>query len=56
MNTLPLLKACDLLYLSEEQIFALEHDIFELVFVDGTIETTKERTIWSWLLWDIHRQ
>lgn len=56
MTKLPQINAADILHLTEDQMFELEHDIFELCFYDGTIETTKERTIWSWLLWDIHRQ
>lgn len=56
MSQLPVLVAADILHISEEEIFALPEDIFELHFFDGVIATTKERTIWSWLLWDIHRQ
>ena len=56
MTKLPTLLVSDLLHLSEDEIFALPHDIFELSFVNGSIVTTKQRTIWSWLLWDIHRE
>lgn len=56
MIKLPILLATDILHLTEEEIFDLEYELFELQFKDGNIETTKARTIWSWLLWDIHRQ
>ena len=55
MIKLPILLATDILHLTEEEIFDLEYELFELQFKDGNIETTKARTIWSWLLWDIHR-
>ena len=56
MESLPIVNAVDLLHITEDAMFEFEHDIFELVFIDGSIETTRERTMWSWLLWDIHRQ
>ena len=56
MTQLPVLLATDVLNMSEDEIFALSEDIFELKFVDGSIYTTRERTIWSWLLWDVHRE
>lgn len=55
MTQLPVLVAVDILHISEEEIFALPEEIFELQFFDGSIMTTKQRTIWSWLLWDVHR-
>lgn len=56
MNQLPVLLATDILKMSEDEVFALPDDVIELVFVDGTLVTTKQRTIWSWLLWDVHRE
>lgn len=56
MNQLPVILAVDVMMMSEDEVFALSEDIFELQFIDGSIFTTKQRTIWSWLLWDIHRQ
>ena len=56
MGSLPVILATDLLHYSEDEMFAIEHELFELHFIDGVMETTKARTIWSWLLWDIHRQ
>lgn len=47
--------ATDVLNMSEDEVFQMEDDVFELVFVDGSIITTKQRTIWSWLLWGVHR-
>lgn len=55
VSKLPTFMAIDLLRLSEEEIFEFPHDLFELVFTDGTIITTRERTAFSWVLWDIHR-
>lgn len=56
MNHLPVLLATDILKMSEDEVFALSDDVIELVFVDGTLITTKQRTVWSWLLWDVHRE
>lgn len=44
-----------LLNMSEDDMFNLPEDILELTFDDGVMITTKQRTIWSWLLWDVHR-
>lgn len=52
---LPVVKATDLLDLSEQEIFEFPHDVFELVFLDGSHITTRERTAFSWVLWDVHR-
>lgn len=56
MNHLPVLLATDILKMSEDEVFAQPDDVIEVVFVDGTLVTTKQRTIWSWLLWDVHRE
>lgn len=52
---LPLYKAKDLLNKTEEEMFSITDDIFIIEFDDGSFATTKERTVWSWLLWEIHR-
>lgn len=55
MKQLQRLVASDLMSKSIEEMFGLEPNIFELEFEDGVIVTTRERTIWSWILWDVHR-
>ena len=47
MNQLPVILAVDVMMMSEDEVFALSEDIFELQFIDGSILTTKQRTIWS---------
>ena len=55
MSLLPVILAKDLLTMSEDEIFTLDYDLIELNFDDGVLITTMHRTIWSWLLWDVHR-
>ena len=56
MSSLPRVNAASLLSLTEKELFEFPHDIFVLAFIDGDLVTTKPRTIWSWLLWEIHRE
>lgn len=53
---IPVVKAVDLLHKTVEEMFAFPHDFFILEFVDHSFATTKQRTIWSWILWEIHRE
>lgn len=52
---LPVVKATDLLVMTEEEVFSFPHELFEIQFFDGSFVTTRERTAFSWILWDIHR-
>lgn len=55
-DSLPLFQALDLVHSTKEQLqTGLPDTPFRLAFEDGTIVTTKARTIWSWHLWKIHR-
>lgn len=54
-SELPWFKAIDILHLNEEEMFEFQHDIFVLEFSDGNIVTSRERTAFSWILWDVHR-
>lgn len=56
MNYLNVYKAEDVLRLSEDEVFNLPDEIFWLDFEDQPIITTRERTAWSWILWDVHRE
>lgn len=53
---IPNVQALEFNSLSREEVFAFPHDVFNLVFQDGELVTTKQRTIWSWFLWRVHRQ
>lgn len=56
VENLPLIQASEIAYLPKEMLdTAMPNRPFRLVFEDGVIVTTKERTIWSWYLWKIHR-
>lgn len=47
------ISAEDILNMSIDELFEFPHVLLELVFHDGVIVTTIQRTIWSYLLWDI---
>lgn len=54
MNKLRI-NARELLDLDVETLFDQPQPIWVITFEDGTLLTTKERTIWSWYLWRAHR-
>ena len=48
--------ARDLLSMTEDEIWRMPDETFELVFEDGSIITNTRRTIYSWYHWDIVRE